>query len=428
MVPCWPTCIHGKFTMGWCSSIRTLVCNSGVTGSQLLKFCPIIGQYPCWNFFSSQRVLEAETRCSSICLPSGRKPMALISAVTALRSHATFLRGVMVAAYACGASKSLAGCLATSGDTVYFHLTMWYVQSAACRYGLAFTNNYSDYSSGGYRYQNCYRHVSISGLCCAYIFPGLHALVTWPKTRAAHARHTYRAVDRRASRNIVTDAVLPIPLIIRSTSIWCLRVCVCVCCFIFIRISLTQISSQFHVSDLGEWRHICRFFRWQKMWRITFVTFLDALAHEFFFNFWRFLSHHSRKTSHFGPAGTKLFWTGRSVTIRLGLKQVFLFPSQSCHLSRKREAGRLFVLRLTLSVCFFVLLNRYWGISWWIFRFFRLSHPKIGWQKGRQKKQKLPKNTKNSKNEKFSTSATENVCLKDAYTVNLKKNPWYWYL
>jgi len=59
--------------------------------------------------------------------------------------------------------------------------------------------------------------------------------------------------------------------------------------------------------------------------------------------------------------------------------------------------------------------------SWWIFRFFRLSRPTIGWQKGRQKKQKLPKNTKSSRNEKFSNTATENVCLKDAYTVNLKK-------
>jgi len=39
---------------------------------------------------------------------------------------------------------------------------------------------------------------------------------------------------------------------------------------------------------------------------------------------------------------------------------------------------------------------------------------------GRQKKQKLPKNTKNSRNEKFCTTATENVCLKDAYTVNFK--------
>ena len=46
-----------------------------------------------------------------------------------------------------------------------------------------------------------------------------------------------------------------------------------------------------------------------------------------------------------------------------------------------------------------------------------------GWLKGRQKKQELPKNTKNSRNEKFSAKATENVCLKDAYTVNLKKCP-----
>ena len=41
------------------------------------------------------------------------------------------------------------------------------------------------------------------------------------------------------------------------------------------------------------------------------------------------------ETSLFGPAGTKLFWTARNVTIRLGLKSVFLFQSQICHLSRK---------------------------------------------------------------------------------------------
>ena len=112
MVPCWQTCSHGKFTMGWCTSIRTLVCNVG-TESQVLNFCPIIGQHPCRNFLSSQRVLETETQFSSICLPSGCKPMARISAVTALRSHATFLRGVMGAAYASRASGSLAGRLVT---------------------------------------------------------------------------------------------------------------------------------------------------------------------------------------------------------------------------------------------------------------------------------------------------------------------------
>jgi len=43
----------------------------------------------------SSRTFEAQTRLSSIYLPSGRKPMARISAVTALRLHATFLRGVV---------------------------------------------------------------------------------------------------------------------------------------------------------------------------------------------------------------------------------------------------------------------------------------------------------------------------------------------
>jgi len=100
---------------------------------------------------------------------------------------------------------------------------------------------------------------------------------------------------------------------------------------------------------------------------VTFVTFFgdkqcdtlhlshfweecDALAHEFFFLTCDVLSHPSRKTSHFGPAGTKLFETGRNVTIRLGLKHSYLFPSQICHLSRKREAESPFGLRPTLSV------------------------------------------------------------------------------
>jgi len=37
------------------------------------------------------------------------------------------------------------------------------------------------------------------------------------------------------------------------------------------------------------------------------------------------------------------------VTILLLLKHFFLFPSQVCHLSRKREAGRPFRLRLILT-------------------------------------------------------------------------------
>ena len=51
----------------------------------------------------------------------------------------------------------------------------------------------------------------------------------------------------------------------------------------------------------------------------------------------------------FWPAGTKLFETGRNVTIRL-VKHSYFLPSQICHLSWKREVGRPFGLRPTLSV------------------------------------------------------------------------------
>ena len=62
---------------------------------------------------------------------------------------------------------------------------------------------------------------------------------------------------------------------------------------------------------------------------------------------WRFLSFPKHVT--FGPRRYKPFWTGRNVTIRLGLKHVFLFPSLIFHWSRKREAGRPFGLRPTLN-------------------------------------------------------------------------------
>ena len=61
----------------------------------------------------SSRTFEAQTRLSSIYLPSGRKPMARISAVTALRLHATFLRGVVGTTYTFTSSRSLACCCVT---------------------------------------------------------------------------------------------------------------------------------------------------------------------------------------------------------------------------------------------------------------------------------------------------------------------------
>jgi len=66
----------------------------------------------------------------------------------------------------------------------------------------------------------------------------------------------------------------------------------------------------------------------------------DALAHEhIFFNFWRFLSRPSRKSSYFGPAGTKLRWTWRNVTIRLGLKHVFFLSVSDLSLISEAWSG-----------------------------------------------------------------------------------------
>jgi len=109
---------------------------------------------------------------------------------------------------------------------------------------------------------------------------------------------------------------------------------------------LPRFPSQIWVSDVT----LVTFFG-DKKYDASHVSYFweeCLLSHTiYFFNWWRFLSHPSRKTSHFGPAGTKLFWTGRNMMIRQGLKHVFLFPSQICHLSRKREAGRPFRLRQT---------------------------------------------------------------------------------
>jgi len=63
-----------------------------------------------------------------------------------------------------------------------------------------------------------------------------------------------------------------------------------------------------------------------KIWRITFVTFLGRMwrsrTRQFVFNLWRFLSHPLRKTSHFGPAGTKKIWTGRNVKFSVSVKKI----------------------------------------------------------------------------------------------------------
>ena len=47
------------------------------------------------------------------------------------------------------------------------------------------------------------------------------------------------------------------------------------------------------------------------------------------------------------------------MTIRLGLKHDFLFPSQICQLSRKREAGRPFRLKQTLYIYIYIYIYKY---------------------------------------------------------------------
>jgi len=80
------------------------------TESQLLNVRPSIGQYPCRNCFSSLRAIEDEPHRSSVRLPSDRKPMAHISAVTAVCSYATFRRLLVGATLTSTPSRSLAGC------------------------------------------------------------------------------------------------------------------------------------------------------------------------------------------------------------------------------------------------------------------------------------------------------------------------------
>jgi len=114
-----------------------------------------------------------------------------------------------------------------------------------------------------------------------------------------------------------------------------------------IRVSLTRISSQLPVSDLGEWRHIChRDKKCDASHLSHFWEECDALAHENpFFILWRFFVTFFPKNVTFWPRLYKLeeMW-------RFGweLKNSYLFPSQICHLSRKHEAGEPF--RLTPRV------------------------------------------------------------------------------
>jgi len=62
----------------------------------------------------------------------------------------------------------------------------------------------------------------------------------------------------------------------------------------WVTVGLSRISSQLPVSHLGEWRHICHLFRWQKIGALHLSHFweeCDALAHENIFWNWDVFCH-----------------------------------------------------------------------------------------------------------------------------------------
>jgi len=68
------------------------------------------------------------------------------------------------------------------------------------------------------------------------------------------------------------------------------------------RVGLTRISSHLPVSDLGEWRHICHCFRWQKMWRVTFLGRMwRSRTRKYFFKLVTFFVKSFPKNVTFGP-------------------------------------------------------------------------------------------------------------------------------
>jgi len=125
-----------------------------------------------------------------------------------------------------------------------------------------------------------------------------------------------------------------------------------------------RISSQHPVSDLGEWRHTCHFFRWQTMWRVTFVTFLGRMwrsrTRKFLFELVTFFVTSFPKKLTFRPRRYKKNWNGKKCDDSAGTET--FFRSQIFHLFRKCEAGRPFGLRQTLDPNF--LLASHFRDKW----------------------------------------------------------------
>jgi len=92
-------------------------------------------------------------------------------------------------------------------------------------------------------------------------------------------------------------------------------------------VSLSRISSQVPVSDLGEWRHICHSFRRQKMWRVTFVTFLGRMwrsrTRKYFFSLVTFFVTSFPKNVTFWPRQYKKKLNGKKCDDSAGTETCF---------------------------------------------------------------------------------------------------------
>jgi len=158
-VPCWPTCSHGRFTMHWCTSMRNLARNTGGTGSQLLKF---------------------DQSLDSILIVTaweGPKGFSVI--------HPSLIK------------QSNTHCRSVVKSAVLINLI---IRRSRVRF----------------RPKLLLKSCHHQWMLLSAQFPGPPCV---GNGRPRLGSHTYKAVDRRASHNIVTAASVPMPPVTRSASI-----------------------------------------------------------------------------------------------------------------------------------------------------------------------------------------------------------------
>jgi len=111
-----------------------------------------------------------------------------------------------------------------------------------------------------------------------------------------------------------------------------------------LRVGLTQISSQLPVSDLGEWRPICHFLRWQKMWSVTFVTFLGRMwrsrTRKYLFELVTFFVTSFPKNVTFWPRRYETFLNRKKCDDSAGTETCFSLPVSDLSLISEAWSGK----------------------------------------------------------------------------------------